>query len=152
MRNIFCAIMAVTAVSACTTAPEEPEVDLRGEASASCIDNRDWAYSVNRGEVVYQENCDYCHRDDGRGQPGKVPALVGNDSLLADPARGIRLILITKADPKPMHGMAVEDLVAIFEDLSLANIADVLTYARASWGNCASRVSESDVEAIAETT
>lgn len=149
MRIVVPALLALAVAACTTTAPDIEDVKLRGEASASCIDDRNWAFAVNRGEVVYQDNCDYCHQDNGAGQPGEVPALAGNDSLLTDPGRAIGLILVTKEQARPMHGMAVDDLVAIFDDLTLADIADVLTYARASWGNCAGPVSESDVEAVA---
>ena len=44
--------------------------------------------------------------------------------------------------------MAVDDLVAIFDDLTTANMADVLTYVRASWGNCAPAISAGEVETI----
>lgn len=150
MRIVFPTLLALAVVAcATTTAPDTDELELRGEASSSCIDNRDWAATVNRGEFVYQDNCDYCHQDNGAGKPGEVPALVGNESLLTNPERAINLILVTKGKARPKHGMAVDDLVAIFDDLTAADIADVLTYARASWGNCAGPVSESDVKAVA---
>lgn len=150
MRLIPLTLLAM-AIAACgTTPPEEPpDLKLRGEASTSCVDNRTWAFAVNRGAVVYEENCDYCHRDDGFGQPGKVPRLAGSESVKGDPERGIGLILVTRKHASPKHGMAVDDLVAIFSDLDTADIADVMTYVRASWGNCAGPVSESDVEAVA---
>ena len=103
MRLIVPTLLALTTMACTTAAPPEVEVDLRGAASTSCIDNKEWAYAVNRGAVVYEENCDYCHQDDGSGQPGQVPKLAGNDALLADPGRGIQLILVTKSQREPMH-------------------------------------------------
>lgn len=149
MRFFILALVVAAVGCTTTTAPEPEEVNLRGEASESCIDNNDWAYAVNRGEVVYRENCDYCHQDNGKGQSGKVPSLAGNKSLMADPARGIRLITSMKAHAKPKGEMAADGMVAIFDDLSNQDIADVLSYVRASWGNCADPVSVDQVKAVA---
>ena len=148
MRIIFPTLI-VLAATACAPTATEPELKLLGESSTDCVNDEEWSFAIRRGAVMYEENCDFCHQDDGAGQAGKVPRLVGNQTLLTDPDRAIRLILTTKADPRPNHGMAIKDFVAIFEDLGEADVADVLTYARASWGNCADRVSVEQVKAVA---
>ena len=102
---------------------------------------------LNRGAVVYGEHCAECHGDKGEGAHPAYPALAGNPSMnAAVAANGIKAILnggyapATKANPRP-YGMP-----PYFATLSDQEVAAVLTYIRASWGNSGGPVSSADVE------
>src|SRR3954468_11740688 len=102
---------------------------------------------LQRGAAVYGEHCAECHGDKGEGAMPAYPALAGNPSMNAAlAANGIKAILnggyapVTKANPRP-YGMA-----PYFSKLNDQEIAAVLTYIRASWGNRGGPVSAADVE------
>ncbi|HUQ77183.1 MAG TPA: c-type cytochrome [Burkholderiales bacterium] len=105
------------------------------------------ARTMQRGAAVYGEHCAECHGDKGEGAPPAYPALAGNPSMnAAVAANGIKAILnggyapVTGGNPRP-YGMP-----PYFSRLSDAEVAAVLTYARASWGNSGTPVSAADVE------
>ncbi|MDH3646514.1 MAG: cytochrome c [Gammaproteobacteria bacterium] len=150
MRVIYSMALVLAVVACSAPAPVvEDEIQVTGATSTGCIDETGWAYSANRGAAVFSENCAYCHQADGSGQTGQVPRLAGNKALLADPTRGIRLILITRSGSARSHGMEVQDMVAIFSELNDGDIADVMTYVLSSWDNCAGPVVEDDIKAVA---
>ncbi|HYX66110.1 MAG TPA: c-type cytochrome [Burkholderiales bacterium] len=103
--------------------------------------------ALARGGEVYQEHCAQCHGDDGEGAFPAYPALAGNPSMAgALAANAIKAVLnggyapATSANPRP-YGMP-----PYFSRLGDDDIAAVLTYARASWGNRGAPVSALDVE------
>ncbi len=86
------------------------------------------------GRRVYVR-CQACHGIDGRGVPGNYPGLAGSALLTAsDPAAAIRLVL--NGAPRG----AYNGLMPAFPDLADHEIAGVLTWARAQWGNAAAPV------------
>ena len=102
---------------------------------------------MDRGAALYGEHCADCHGDKGEGAMPAYPALAGNPSMnAAVAANGIKAILnggyapATKANPRP-YGMP-----PFFSRLNDAEIAALLTYIRASWGNAGGPVSAADVE------
>jgi len=104
---------------------------------------------ANRGAELYDDNCAACHHTDGAGSPKALPMIAGNSSVLAqDPNSLIRLVLAgsvlpgTTAAPSPlgMPGFAWR--------LSNEEVAQLLTFIRASWGNQASRVTAAEVAQV----
>jgi len=102
---------------------------------------------LERGAAVYGEHCAECHGDKGEGALPAYPPLAGNPSMNAlVAANGIKAILnggyapVTKGHPRP-YGMP-----PFFSKLNDQEIAAVLTYLRASWGNTGAPVSAADVE------
>ena len=99
----------------------------------------DAATLVQRGEVVYTDNCATCHQPDGQGQ-GQYPALAGSAFVTADePTPVITTVL---------HGRGA---MPAFED-TLANqeITAVVSYIRNSWGNDAAAVAVEQVRRAAQ--
>ncbi|MBW8906052.1 MAG: c-type cytochrome [Betaproteobacteria bacterium] len=100
-----------------------------------------------RGAELYGEHCAECHGDRGEGAAPAYPPLAGNPSMnAAVAANGIKAVLnggyapVTAANPRP-YGMP-----PYFAVLSDQDVASVLTYVRASWGNSGAPVSALDVE------
>jgi mono/diheme cytochrome c family protein len=103
--------------------------------------------TMQRGAQVYADHCAECHGDRGEGAFPAYPALAGNPSLNAPlAANAIKAVLnggyapATATDPRP-YGMP-----PFFGELADEDVAAVLTYARASWGNTGAPVSTLDVE------
>jgi mono/diheme cytochrome c family protein len=113
-----------------TTAPAGPEAER----------------IVKAGQALYEHHCADCHGADGKGKAGVYPPLAGNRALtMREPVNAIRIVLNggfapgTAGNPRP-YGMPPYGPV-----LQDAEVAEVVTYLRASWGNNASAVSPADV-------
>jgi mono/diheme cytochrome c family protein len=103
------------------------------------------------GEKLYGQHCADCHGKNGGGAAGEdgspaYPPLAGNRTLLAqEPVNAIRIVLnggfapSTAGNPRP-YGMPPYSPV-----LNDAEVAAVVSYVRASWGNAARMVSPADV-------
>jgi len=100
---------------------------------------------MQAGAKLYGQHCASCHGERGEGK-GPYPALAGNRALtLAEPVNAIRVVLNggfapgTAGNPRPYgmppFGHALQD----------AEVATLVTYLRASWGNAAAPVSGADV-------
>lgn len=89
-----------------------------------------------RGWEIYSRYCAECHRYEGEGLRGSVPALKENQFVTAgDPAQAIQVVL---------HGQGA--MPGFAGRLSDAQIAAVVTYIRIVWGNNASGVSVEQVQ------
>lgn len=106
---------------------------------------------LTAGRKLYDAQCKDCHGEDGEGMPGAYPPLKGNRSVtLPDPLNAIRSVQdggyapATRGNPRP-YGMP-----PFAQSLTSAEIADVLTYVRASWGNRAGAVSARQVDSSTE--
>ena len=119
-----------------------PQAPARQHISASASEPA----VLERGGQVYKKHCADCHGDDGKGTPGSWSALAGNRAVTMDSvANPIRLVLSggyppsTAGNPRP-YGMP-----PFAQSLNDAEVAAVLTYVRASWGNAAAPVRSFDV-------
>jgi thiosulfate dehydrogenase len=104
-----------------------------------------------RGGLGYTQFCSDCHRPDGAGVPGIFPPLAGNPNVAAkDTATLIHMALTgwktaaTAAHPRVFTMPA-------FARLDDREIADILSFVRASWGDGAASVAEADVARLRAT-
>jgi mono/diheme cytochrome c family protein len=116
-------------------------------APASALARNDPA--MLSGAKLYQNNCVGCHGPDGKGEHLIFPPLAGNAVLLQLSAENpIRVLLAgaqavsTKAAPT---SPAMPSFAWKFDD---AQIADLLTYVRNSWGNAGPPVTAVSVAKI----
>lgn len=99
-----------------------------------------------RGARLYAEHCADCHGKQGEGRRPAAPALAGNRALtMASSVNPIRTVLYggyapgTAGNPQPF-GMP-----PYYATLSDDEVADILSFARGTWGNRAERVQAFDV-------
>ena len=97
------------------------------------------------GADTYLTFCSSCHKPDGKGIEGAVPALAGNTSVQsAGPETVINVIV---------GGLAAQSgyapMPAIGQEMTDQQIKDVTDYIRNSWGNKAPVVSETGAVAAA---
>ncbi|HZQ62380.1 MAG TPA: cytochrome c [Casimicrobiaceae bacterium] len=101
---------------------------------------------LSRGRLVYIDQCAGCHRENGEGIPGVFPPVKGNSGANAhDPTSLARLVL----EGAPSVGTTAKPerfaMPGFDWKLNDQEVADVLTYIRASFGNQAGAVSASKV-------
>ena len=101
---------------------------------------------IAQGKPIYEKHCAECHGDDGKGLAPAYPPLAGNRALTMDASvNAIRLVLNggfapgTAGNPRP-YGMP-----PFSHKLDDAEVAAVVSYLRASWGNRANPVTPSEV-------
>jgi mono/diheme cytochrome c family protein len=105
------------------------------------------------GAGVYAGQCQSCHRETGEAAPPYLPALAGNPTVLdRDPTSLINIVLngsaplVVKGNPSPYR------MPHYRAQLTDRQIADVVTFIRAGWGNRAPAVSPSAVAALRKST
>ncbi|WP_368735636.1 cytochrome c oxidase subunit II [Rheinheimera maricola] len=92
------------------------------------------------GERTYTAYCAACHQPNGEGLPGIFPALKGSAMALNDIPGHINIVL---------NGQAGTAMQAYAKQLSLKEIAAVITYERNAWGNNTGElVQAADVHAV----
>jgi len=100
----------------------------------------------NRGAQLYLDNCNACHRSDGKSNRITFPALPGNPTVLADDATSlIRLVLA--GSRLPSTNLRPSDLAmpGFAWRLSDEETAQVVNFVRNSWGNKAPTVGPGEV-------
>ncbi len=101
------------------------------------------------GAAVFQATCAACHQASGAGVPGVFPPLVGSPWLLGDAETPIRVVLLGLGGPIEVGGQLYQGVMpALGPQLTDAELAAVLSYARASWGNTAGEVAEETVRQV----
>jgi mono/diheme cytochrome c family protein len=117
------------------------------------------ATALNSGDLgaagagTYLKQCSFCHAIDGRGHGKLLPPLAGNPTLLdSEPASVINIILngagrIVAGGVPDSYRMPPYRVL-----LSDAEIADVATFIRSSWGNGAKAVTAKEVAELRGST
>jgi len=103
-----------------------------------------------QGKKSYDMICGVCHGPDGMGKPNQAPPLAGSEWVNTKGfERLVRVPLTGLNGPLQVEGkdwnLSMAPMGAALSDADLAN---VLTYIRQSWGNKASPVTADDVKAV----
>lgn len=107
--------------------------------------------SAQRGKGVYLM-CVACHQPSGEGVPGAFPPLAGSPRVLGDEEVLIKIVLKGLQGPLTSQGRDYQGLMPGHEAaLTDRQIADVLNFVRASWGNGAGDIEETAVKEIRAT-
>jgi alcohol dehydrogenase (quinone), cytochrome c subunit len=104
------------------------------------------------GAMIYLNNCAACHRPDGVGYERVFPGLAGNPVVQAEnPQSLISIVLDGSQTPRTARTPAQFTMPRFAWRLSDKDVADVVSFVRASWGNSASPTSSADVAKIRES-
>lgn len=132
-------LTALLLTMACTATPPAPEEPLSEQA--------------RRGRGTYLRTCATCHQQDGTGLKGAFPPLAGSEWVTADPGLPIRVVLGgLQGEISVGRERYTGTMLSHRDILSDDQIADVLTYVRAAWGNNAGPVQPAAVSAVREAT
>jgi len=125
------------------TLPESPE---QAVAASQAERMQGAAGMLGQGQNIYEAQCIDCHGAKGEGRHPAYPRLAGNLSVMSpDAVNAIQAVLNggfppgTAGNPQP-YGMP-----PFRQTLSDSDVAAVVTFIRASWGNDAAAVSPADV-------
>ena len=103
---------------------------------------------TTRGGLGYVQFCSTCHRRDGRGVAGIFPPLAQNGGVLGeDPTSVIHVALTGWTEAETRQRSRVFSMPE-YSSLSDDELADILSFVRASWGNCGKSVTASQVQAM----
>jgi mono/diheme cytochrome c family protein len=98
------------------------------------------------GKVIYEDQCSACHTPKGEGIGGLFPRLAKAPLVNSvDPDSMIRVVLTGNRAIGTDAAPTAPAMPSFAWNMSDANIANVLTFVRNSWGNAAPAVSEQDV-------
>lgn len=99
------------------------------------------------GAAVYSQYCAICHQADGKGTPSVFPPLAGSPVVTGDPHYLARLVLYGLQGRIVVGGQTYSgNMAGQAKNMSDAQIAQVLTYIRSTWGNNAEPVDEDVVK------
>ena len=104
--------------------------------------------SIARGEKLYQQYCLSCHQKSGNGVPRMNPPLVKTTYVLGDKTKLISWVLKGATESIPIDGKTYSNNMPPQNYLKDAQVADVLTYVRNSFGNQASAITPAEVKAV----
>jgi len=124
---------------ACSAGPDTPAAPLSEQAS--------------RGRSVYLQHCATCHQVDGAGLKGAFPPLAGSEWVSGEPRVLAKIVLNGLSGEISVAGSRYNSVMLAHRDtLTDAQIADVLTYIRADWGNRSAPVAAALVTGVREET
>lgn len=104
------------------------------------------------GKRVYDTTCIACHQANGLGVPGQYPPLVASEWVTGSEERIIRIVLHGLNGPITVDGKEYNNVMAPLGSLKDDQIANVISYVRASWGNTAPEVSPETVAKVRADT
>lgn len=90
---------------------------------------------IAMGKNVFTNTCLACHQANGEGIPNAFPPLAGSDYLVKNDASNIIDIVVHgKTGPITVNGKTYDGIMPA-QSLTNEEVANVLTYIYASWGN-----------------
>ncbi|WP_366182662.1 cytochrome c [Flavobacterium ovatum] len=93
-----------------------------------------YSQDANKGKAVYNKTCVACHQATGAGIPGAFPPLAKSDYLNTDVNRAIKQVIKGSSAPMTVNGKKYTTPMPA-QALTDQQVADVLTYVYANWGN-----------------
>ena len=131
----------VTAMAIYLKSLPAAEVEARAQPNAPQVEQ-----TIAHGKKLYASQCADCHGAEGRGMAPAYPPLAGNRAVtLNNPVNAVRIVLNggfapgTAGNPRP-YGMPPYSHL-----MSDTEIAAVVSYLRAAWGNGAPMVTAAEV-------
>ncbi|WAC09955.1 c-type cytochrome [Dyadobacter pollutisoli] len=109
------------------------------------------AKSIERGKMVYSENCITCHMGGGEGIPATFPPLAKADYFDKNPENAIKAVKFGLIGKIKVNGVDYDNMMPN-PGLGNDEIADLVNYIMNSWGNTSEKkmVTEKMVEDLKE--
>ncbi|HEY0455595.1 MAG TPA: PQQ-dependent sugar dehydrogenase [Verrucomicrobiae bacterium] len=101
---------------------------------------------LQRGKLLYLQNCVICHQSSGQGAPGVFPPLQQSDYFAKDITKAILPLVQGLSGKIKVNGRAYDGTMPPV-NLDDSGVADVLTYVRSNFGNSGEPVTPEQVKA-----
>jgi len=143
--------LAGLSIGACSQKADEPADSTASgdtavhtaEVSAATADEL-----MEKGRAVYLANCAACHQPTGVGLAGAFPPLADSDFLKGDRKKVMAAALFGLSGPITVNGVEYNGVMPSMGHLRDEDLAAVLSYVFASWGNDGAAVSVAEVAAL----
>lgn len=109
------------------------------------------AKSIERGKMVYSENCISCHMGTGEGVTATFPPLAKSDYLMKTPEAAIKAVKFGLMGKITVNGVNYDNMMPN-PGLGNDEVADVMNYIMNSWGNSSDKkmITEKMVDEVKE--
>jgi mono/diheme cytochrome c family protein len=150
MLNVRDAVLSACAVTAVLLGAlagcRAPDAATHNSAPADAAD-------ASAGAVHYGVYCAACHRPDGTGTPAVAPPLARSPWVRGSPARLTRIVLHGLRGPIEIDGTTYDmEMLPFGPIMTDQQIADLLTYVRATFGPGSEPITPAAVAAIRAAT
>lgn len=102
---------------------------------------------MQRGKLLYLQNCVMCHQTAGQGMPGTFPPLAVSDYFAKDFNRAILAVVQGASGRITVNGKLFNNIMPPV-NLDDQKVADVLTYVRNNFGNSGDAITADDVKSV----
>ncbi len=124
-----------------------PSVIAAAPKAAATVKEPPKSELLARGKQVFSGNCVACHQLDGQGVAGAFPPLAKSDFLAANKERAIGVVMHGLSGAIQVNGKTFNNVMPSLQ-LKDPDIAAVLTYVRANFGNALDGVAVADVRKV----
>ncbi len=108
------------------------------------------------GKRLYTQNCVVCHQTTGQGIAGQFPPLAGSEWVVGGDWHGdnhlVKILLHGLQGPIQVKGNTYNNAMPPWKQLKDEQIAAILTYIRAEWGNAAPAITPEFVKAVRDAS
>jgi mono/diheme cytochrome c family protein len=134
---------------ACGGGDAPPPAETPPPAPPAAVEALEATDLVARGEQAYQQVCVTCHQANGEGVAGLYPPLAGSDWVSGNAAILVAIVLHGMQGPVTVNGVDWESVMPPWgASLTDTDVAAIVSYVRATYGNGAGAVQPADVAAI----
>lgn len=96
----------------------------------------------DNGAQLFESYCASCHQNNGTGVSEAIPPLAGSNWVLASGEQTASILLFGISGPIKVQGTTYNGRMPTFGDtLNNSEVAAIVNYIRASWGNSADAIS-----------
>ena len=136
MKHIISIVLLLLLLVACNSKDNKTdEAQLKiGQAETTNAPQSSLEKSMVKGEMVYKEFCNQCHRPKGKGIGRSFPPLAGSDYLMNNRMESIRGVKYGQQGEIEVNGKKYDGVMAPM-GLSDEEVADVMNYVMNTWGN-----------------
>ncbi|MGY0039391.1 c-type cytochrome [Pedobacter sp. NJ-S-72] len=101
------------------------------------------------GAILYTNNCQSCHQQNGEGLKGAFPPLKGSSKVVLDENPELLVnIIMNGYSGREKEGFGVMPAVGTNNRLKPEEIAAIMNHERSSWGNNAKKVTVDEVKKL----
>jgi mono/diheme cytochrome c family protein len=154
VRPLALGLIAALGISGCAKSSNSSSANQTATAQQSSMpvaaaSSQAVANTKSPGAPVYAANCASCHQSNGKGLTGAFPPLAANPTIISDPKKVIHIVKYGLTGKIMVGPDAFNGIMPPWgSQLSDETIANVITFIRTSWGNEASAVTASQVDAV----